>query len=97
MKRIKNTTKKAQQIINTFNSRYWNKGSIYEAYRNPSSAKINAYEGIERRAWNTEGYNHDLRITGASSHFFFTMYSFNDAEGTHIVYDTPSDTVEVLI
>lgn len=97
IKRLNDTTKKAQQIINTFNSRYWNKGSIYEAYQNPSSAKINAYEGIERRAWNNEGYNHDLRITGASSHFFSTMYSYTDSEGTHIVYDTASNTVEVLI
>ena len=97
IKRIKNTTKKARAIIDTFNSNYWNRGTIWEAYQKPSSTKVRAYEEILRRALDTEGYNHDLRITGASCHFFSTMYSYTDSEGTHIVYDTPSNVVEVLL
>lgn len=92
-----NKTKQAQSIIRTFNSG-WRKGNtIYDAYANPSRAKINAYTAILKRALGTEGYNHDLRITGASCHIFSTMYSYADAEGTHIVYDTPSDTKVVTV
>lgn len=97
MTKVKNTTKAGQAIINTFNNKRWHKGSIYEAYNNPSSAKKNAYYEIECRAYSTDGYNHDLTVVGASSHFFSTMYSYTDEQGTHIVYDTHSDTKVVDI
>lgn len=97
MTTVKNTTKQAQSIIRTFNSG-WNKGkTIWDAYGKPSDAKVRAYEAILDRAVHTEGYNGDFIISGASSCFFSTMYSYTDAEGTHIVYDTPSDTKVVTI
>ena len=64
--------------------------SIHNAYSNPSIAKINAYNAIEkdymkgRHFITVKGkqlelqYRYDLRVTGASSHFFSTIASFTD-------------------
>ena len=94
MTTIKNTTKAGQAIINEFNY-YQSKGrrGIYEAYGSPSSRKVNSYNEIERRASETNGYNHDLTVAGAGSHFFSTLYSFCDEVGKmFIVKDTASNT-----
>lgn len=88
MIKINASTKEGKSIIALFNSDYWNKGTIYDAYNKPSSRKIRAYEDIKYRAYNTEGYNHDLKVVAAGCQTFSTMYSYTDAEGTHIVYDT---------
>lgn len=92
MIKVKNTTKAAKAIIAQFHSDYWNKGTIYDAYNKPSSRKIRAYEDIEDRARSTEGYNYDLKVVAAGCQTFSTMYSYTDAEGTHIVYDTATYT-----
>lgn len=93
MKIVNPETKEAAHIIALFKDLKWsNKGSIYEAYGKPSSAKISAWESIARRALGTEGYNKDLRCTSASCYFFSTIYSYTREDGTFIVYDTPSTT-----
>lgn len=97
MKMVNRNTKEAARIIGTFNSAYWNKGDINTAYKNPSAKKVRAYNDIWFRASRTKGYNHDLRITGASCHQFSTMYSYTDENGTHIVYDTASQTKIVTL
>jgi hypothetical protein len=97
MKRLNPNTKQAQEIVSAW-ERGWSKGrTIWEAYARPSAEKVEAFQRILRRAVETEGYNGDIRITGASCQCFSTMYSFTDEEGTHIVWDTPSNTREVVI
>lgn len=69
-------------------------GSIYTRYNNPSDAKIRAWLNISDDynsnncihevmikgiKYNLE-YNHDLKMVGASSHFFSTIASFIDVE-----------------
>ncbi len=97
MKKINRNTKEAARIINTFNSSWANKGDINTAYKKPSPAKVKAYNDIWFRAKQTKGYNNDLRVTGAGSHKFSTMYSVTDENGTHIIYDTPSNTAILTI
>lgn len=93
MRVVKNGTKEAAGIIARFNSSWSNKGDINTAYKKPSLAKVRAYNDIWDRAMRTEGYNHDLRVTGANCHMFTTMYSVSNDDGTtSIIYDTPSNT-----
>ena len=94
MEIIKSGTKEAQAIISRFLDKKWsNKGAtIYHAYGKPSYNKIQAWENIQHRALNTEGYNKDLRVTGATCYFFSTIYSYTTEEGTFIVQDTPGHT-----
>lgn len=93
---IKNTTQKALGIIAD-----WNRAtsraakSIFEAYGKPSSAKINAYFEIKKRAEETAGYNKDLTICGAGSHYFSTIYSYSEDGKTYIVKDTAANTYRV--
>lgn len=93
MKAINEGTKKQAEIIWTWE--HCNKGrNLYEAYRSKVSAeKYASFNQIEQRAMRTDGYNHDLKVTGASSWFYSTMYTFTDEHGwTFIVYDTHSNT-----
>lgn len=91
MKSINYGTKKAEQIIWTWE--HVNKGSIHEAYARPSADKVNSFYKIAERAQRTEGYNHDIKVVGANSFNYSTMYSFTDDKGwTFIVYDTVSNT-----
>lgn len=90
MTEIKKGTKKAADLINEFlNTR---KKSIYEAYTKPSKRKVNAWEMIKAECAGTEGYNKDLKVTAASSHFFSTMHSFTKEGKTFIVKNTYADT-----
>lgn len=91
-------TKEARAIIATFKDMKWrNKGTIYDAYRKPSFFKVSAWEDISRRAAKTTGYNNDLRVTSANCYHFSTIYSYTNAEGTFIVFDTPSYTKVVKL
>lgn len=65
-----------------------NYGSIEEAYANPSEIKRQTYNNIWHRAMQTEGYNHDLKVTGRSSNFYSTMYSVTCDGVTTVIYDT---------
>lgn len=69
-----------------------NRGDIFNAYSKPSAAKIRSYRDIERRATGTAGYNHDLKVTAASSHFYSTIYSFIQNGIKYIVKDTYANT-----
>ena len=95
--RINPTTKKAAAIVDEWTRHRFDRLSIHGAYGRPSSEKVSSYEAIERRAYATEGYNHDLTVTGAGSHFYSTVYSFTDGEGLHIVKDTKCNTFEVVL
>lgn len=89
-------TKEAQGIISLFKDDKWsNKGSIYEAYGRPSATKVAVWNDIVQRAANTQGYNHDIRVTSCNTYRFSTMYSYTNDEGTFIIYDTPSYTKQV--
>ena len=92
MTTINQNTKKAEAMVGEFNHSYVSH-DIYGAYRNPSSAKVRSYNDILRRAIDTEGYNHDLKVTSATCHHYSTMYSYTTAEGeTYIVKDTHANT-----
>ena len=92
MKKINIGTKKYYDILWAWHN--CNKGEDLEhAYRGKvSSEKRNSFKGIWFRAHQTEGYNDDLKITGASSWFYSTMYSFTQEGRTYVVYDTHANT-----
>lgn len=72
---------------------------IYNVYDKPSCAKVNSWFAIVNnyetnnglhaiqvgRAFKSLQYNHDVRVTGSSSHFFSTIASFTDTE-THEIW-----------
>ena len=97
MESVKATTKKAADIIATFNRCKYDHAGIYDAYGRPSCYKVAAFNEIQERARNTAGYNHDLTVCGAGSSFFSTIYSYTDENGMHIVKDTPSNTFVVTV
>ena len=97
MIRIKATTKEGGDIVSMFRSPHYDKGDIFDAYERPSANKVRAYREIENRASSTNGYNYDLRVVSKNTFSFSTMYSFTDEQGTHIIYDTPSYTREVIV
>ena len=92
MKTINPNTNAGRCIIEIFRDSNWGYPDIYKAYKTPSAEKVQAYNKILERACRTPGYNHNIRITGANTYSFSTMYSYTDETGTYIVYDTPSDT-----
>ncbi len=95
MTTVNTNTKQAQAIIDDFGRA--GKGTIYQAYATPSNRKIQEWLKIERRACQTAGYNHDLRVSGAGSHHFSTIYSYNEGGHTVIVKDTKSNTFKVVL
>ena len=98
MTEIKNTTKAGQAIISEYKYNT-NKGrrTIYQAYSRPSYRKVNAYNEIARRANETAGYNNDLTVSGKSSNFFSTLYSYTEAGKTYIIKDTANNIYKVEI
>ena len=66
MKTIKNNTKKAQAFINAYNrSKVFD---LYEAYANPSTAKIKADSNCRLMMLSEDG--HDYKIIGYNCNFF---------------------------
>ncbi len=94
---FKETSKQADYMRYDFN-KYPVTNSIWSAYNNPSDAKISAYQHIlddyktnnglhaiqVGRYFKSLQYNNDMRVTGASSHFFSTIASFTDTETQEI-------------
>ncbi len=94
---FKETSKQTLYMNEDF-IRYPVTNDIYSAYNNPSMTKRNAYFVIENDYMSNDGlhaiqvgryfkslqYNNDLRVTGASSHFFSTIASFTDTETQEI-------------
>lgn len=95
MEELKNTTQKAQGIISDY--RRTAARTIFEAYTRPSSNKIRAYYDIEKRAKETPGYNYDLKVVGAGSHFFSTVYSITENGTTYVIKDTRANTYKVAL
>ena len=87
------TSKAASQIVREFNY-YPIHRDIYDAYDKPSRFKIASYHAIVNdyetnnglhavqvgRVFKSLQYNNDIRVTGASSHFYSTVASFTDTE-----------------
>lgn len=94
---IKAGTKKAESIMHEWDYYKSRHRDIYDAYGRPSSVKVRTFKDIESRARETDGYNHDLTVTGAGSSFYSTMYSYTDAAGTHIIKDTYANIYELII
>lgn len=95
--KVNATTQKGQSIIRDLN---YNRAcdDIFKAYDRPSSRKVSSFLRIWDRAHETEGYNHDLHIVGAGSHFYSTIYSVSNADGTtSIIKDTRDNVYEVII
>ena len=92
---IKNTTQKGKGIIWDFENAYRGH-DIFDAYENPSYKKVESFETIRRRAFDTPGYNYDLKVVAASCYTYSTVYSYTDIDGTiYIVKDTKSNTYRV--
>lgn len=84
-------TKQASRMVWEWNN--CNKGNdVRIAYGKCSSIKQSSFDNIKSRACKTEGYNNDLKVTAAGSHFYSTMYSFTNDNGTFLVKDTASNT-----
>ena len=90
MTTIKKGTKNYDAFIWEYNR--CNNGDIYDAYKSPSPAKVRSYKDIENRAKDTNGYNHDLKVTGKSSNFYSTMYTFTENGKKYLVKDTYANT-----
>jgi hypothetical protein len=90
---FKETSKQAQYMRYDF-EHFSKHRSIYDAYATPSRNKIGAWMSIQYdyetnnglhaiqvgREFKSLQYNNDIRVTGASSHFFSTIASFTDTE-----------------
>ena len=94
MTEIKNTTRKAKEIIS--DSHRAGYPTIYDAYERPSRAKVKICEEIRNRAAATPRYNNDFRIIAACSHFFSTIYSYIENGHRVIIKDTKSYTYKVV-
>lgn len=92
MVRVNKGTKKYAQLLWTWE--HCNRGEdLSEAYRGKVSADKNkSFNDIWFRAKQTEGYNDDLKVTGANTSFYSTMYSFTVDNQTNVVYDTHANT-----
>ena len=94
MTHLNANTKKAAAIINE--ASYAGKGDIFAAYDKPSAEKVKTFLAIKERAVNTPGYNHDLRVSGAGSFNYSTIYTVSNADGTtSYIKDTKCNTFVV--
>ena len=94
---VKNTTQKAQGIIWDYENAQRRPMTIWSAYNRPSEIKVRTYEAIMERAHSTNGYNHDLTVSGANSMSYSTVYSYTENGTTYIVKDTKSNTYRVAL
>ena len=104
---FKETSKNADYMRYDFYHTAENR-TIYDAYATPSRNKIGAWMSIKfdyefndglhaiqvGRLFKSLQYNYDVRVTGASSHFFSTIASFTDTETGEIwlVKETHANT-----
>ena len=90
MTKVNPGTKKADAMLWTWKNCY--KGNdVRTAYGKCSADKKDSFDAIRRRAIETDGYNHDLKVTGANCYSYSTMYSFTNESGTYLVKDTVSN------
>ncbi len=90
---FKETSKNAN-IMRWEYEHYSSLRGIYSAYNNPSWNKVEAWMELQNdyetnnglhaiqagRTFKSLRYNNDIRVTGASSHFFSTIASFTDTK-----------------
>lgn len=79
-------TKKNRSMLSSYN--HATARTIWDAYTRPSNAKENAYRAIRQQMEDVDGY--DLRICGASNHFFSAAYRYVDAGREMLRYITKS-------
>ena len=84
-------TKKADAMLWEYTNCYRGR-SVNDVYGRCSAVKKSSFSVIELRACGTEGYNHDLKVTGANCNTYSTMYTFTNADGTFLVKDTYCNT-----
>ena len=93
--KVNKGTKAARYIMWDFeNARY---NDIHAAYGRPSKTKVDTFNAIKERAIKTPGYNHDLRVAGAGSHNYSTVYSYTVDGVTTIVKDTKANIFAVTL
>lgn len=92
MTRLNKGTKKYEHALWTWEN--VNKGdNLFQAYKSRvSDEKNDTFNKIEKRAFDTDGYNGDLKVVASSSWFYSTMYSFTVNDITNVVYDTVGNT-----
>lgn len=90
---INNGTQKGQRVIHMYENT--KKGTtIFEAYKNPSTHKVVAFNGILKEMVDVKGFN--MRITGAGCDIFSCAYQVKDGSGiTYLVYHTPDNRFAV--
>ena len=86
---LKKGTKKAGLVTYYLNiDKRWTYNDIYEAYEKPSVYKVRSFNAIRERAYETDGYNHDLQIVGKNCMQYSTLYTFTQDGKTYAVKDT---------
>lgn len=92
MTRLNKGTKKYESALWTWNNTF--KGyNLFQAYKSRvSDEKYDTFDKIAKRAFDTKGYNYDLKVVASSSWFYSTMYSFTVDGKTNVVYDTVGNT-----
>lgn len=104
---FKETSKNANYMRNDFEHTPIGR-SIYNAYNNPSWNKVASWMAINEdyetnnglhaiqvgREFKSLQYNNDIRVTGASSHFYSTIASFIDTKTgeTWLIKETHANT-----
>ena len=84
-------TKKAEALLWEYTNCYKGK-TLSDVYSSYSNRKLESFNNIRRRCFETEGYNKDLKIIGSNCNTYSTMYSFTNADGTFLVKDTYCNT-----
>lgn len=84
-------TKKADALLWEYTHCYKGK-TLSDVYSTCSCRKIESFNNIRMRCFETEGYNKDLKITGSNCDTYSTMYTFTNADGTFLVKDTYCNT-----
>lgn len=88
-------TKLGRSILWDYDNR--NYGDIWDAYRKPSGTKEDTYIAIRERARITPGYRNDLKVVAKSSHFYSTVYSYEECGTIFIVKDTAGNTYRTVL
>ena len=89
-------TKKEEIVVRAYEwakQRGWT--SVFNAYREPSRAKIEAEREIRERMAAVNGYGY--YITGRGSFSFSAAWCFTDETGTYLMYETYANTFKIKI
>lgn len=90
-------TKKAQGYLNSyeFYRNYYGERTLWDAYRNPSVAKENAYRYCLNLKDEKNGY--DGTVCGASCHFFSYAFKYMEDGIEHLMYITHANDYDFAL